>query len=150
MSRISEADRFWPKVDIDLMNPDGCWEWIGCKNRGGYGLFRFDDRNQPAHRWSYIDTKGEIPDGVELDHLCRNHSCVNPDHLEAVTHQENMRRGYAAKVKSPYCKKGHLWTPETESWSKNQNGWPIRKCSICSVNRKRIERRRKRSLKESK
>jgi hypothetical protein len=67
---------------------DGCWEWMGGKQWGGYGLFR----GACAHRLFYELLVGPIPAGLEIDHLCRNRSCVRPTHLEPVTHLENMRR----------------------------------------------------------
>lgn len=71
----------------------GCWLWTGYK-RGGYGRFRLADGVMvEAHRANFEFHKGKIPDGLVLDHLCRNRSCINPDHLEPVTIQENIRRG---------------------------------------------------------
>src|SRR6202030_118623 len=76
-------DRHW------IPEPNsGCWLWLGACNEFGYGKFG----KVKAHRFSYEREKGPIPDGLEIDHLCRNKSCVNPDHLEAVTHGENRRR----------------------------------------------------------
>jgi hypothetical protein len=91
-----EAERFWPQVDFD--GPGGCWLWTGQANKGGYGAFsvgsRYDGnrRGVRAHRWAYEALVGPIPEGLQLDHLCRNPPCVNPAHLEPVTHAENMRR----------------------------------------------------------
>lgn len=75
-----------------LIAPSGCWVWQGAKTHTKiliYGAFK---RNILAHRYSYEFYKGPIPEGLELDHLCRNTLCVNPEHLEAVTHKENMHR----------------------------------------------------------
>lgn len=90
----SMVQRFWEKVDKTAT----CWLWRGAINRNGYGNFlaggtRADGlRYQEAHIVSYELHRGPIPDGLELDHLCRVHHCVNPDHLEPVTHTVNMRR----------------------------------------------------------
>lgn len=70
----------------------GCWIWVGAYYPRGYGQFYDGKGGSSAHRWSYKQFKGEIPEGLELDHLCRTPCCVNPDHLEPVTHLENMRR----------------------------------------------------------
>src|SRR5262245_9652961 len=71
----------------------GCWEWLAAINRGGYGYLWLDGRHQLAHRVFYEAHYGPVPDRLEVDHLCENTRCVNPDHLEAVTGEENNRRG---------------------------------------------------------
>ncbi len=85
--------RFWGKVQVA---ESGCWEWTASKSPRGYGYFNFDGKNRRSHRVSYKALRGVIPCGLELDHLCRNTSCVHPMHLEAVTHTEYLRRGLAA------------------------------------------------------
>ena len=88
----------------------GCWLWIGSSARLGYGQLYVNGRLTPAHRFSYEHYIGPIPTGLELDHLCRVPACVNPKHLEPVTHRENMLRGdnpFAAKHKQTHCKRGH-------------------------------------------
>lgn len=70
----------------------GCWVWQGAK-RGGYGRVKLAGKTQEAHRVSYEFHIGHIPDGLVLDHLCRNRACINPAHLEPVTQEENIRRG---------------------------------------------------------
>lgn len=79
---------FWSYV---FFHEDGCWEWTGAKTAAGYG--QFTRRKEYAHRHAYEDLVGPIPEGLVIDHLCRNPSCVNPDHLEPVTQRENIRRG---------------------------------------------------------
>lgn len=71
----------------------GCWLWFGATTERGYGVVVANGRSIRAHRISYETAKGQIPEGLVLDHLCRVHCCVNPDHLEAVTQLENVRRG---------------------------------------------------------
>lgn len=73
----------------------GCWLWMGKIDIKGYGAIKFEGKYMKAHRESYKIYKGEIPKGLDLDHLCRIRSCVNPDHLEPVTRAENTRRGFS-------------------------------------------------------
>ena len=81
-------ERFWSKVD----KTDTCWNWIAGRSNG-YGMIQINKKHKYAHRVSYEIFKGDIPEGLELDHLCRNRKCVNPDHLEAVSSRENTMRG---------------------------------------------------------
>lgn len=97
---MTEIERFMSKIQ---KTDSGCWEWTGCHNSSGYGEFVRGSRRDGtrrtirAHRYAYEHFVGKIPDGLELDHLCRNRTCVRPDHLEAVTHRENIRRGETGK-----------------------------------------------------
>lgn len=82
-------ERFWGRI----AKSDGCWLWEGGTNADGYGLFsRRPGTTMMAHRYAYLTTVGPIPEGLELDHLCRVRLCVRSEHLEPVTHAENMRR----------------------------------------------------------
>ena len=76
----------------------GCWIWQGRTNNLGYGVVSIDGRETYAHRWTYAQRSGPIPKGADIDHLCRRPPCVNPAHLEAVTHAENLRRGAGTKL----------------------------------------------------
>lgn len=80
--------RFMAKVD----QSGDCWLWTAHVNADGYGVFRFDGQMGGAHRFAWRLLVGEVPDGMELDHLCRVRHCVNPAHMEVVTHAENVRR----------------------------------------------------------
>src|SRR4051812_41530336 len=89
----------------------GCWEWQGTKNSEGYGRITVFRKNRRAHRIAYEAFVGPIPDGLSLDHLCRNTSCVNPAHLEPLPIKENILRGNgppAINARKTHCKKGHL------------------------------------------
>jgi hypothetical protein len=70
-----------------------CWVWTGRINKGGYGEFKHGGEKHKAHRWIWETLNGVLPSEIVIDHLCRNRSCVRPDHLEAVTNEENVRRG---------------------------------------------------------
>lgn len=86
----------------------GCWMWVGLTAHE-YGSMYHEGRTQRAHRVFYTAYKGPIPDGLVIDHLCRNKCCVNPEHLEAVTQKENVRRGkrVALLEERKFCLKGH-------------------------------------------
>lgn len=94
-TRPTPEDRFWAKVDKCR---DGCWVWTAKGTPAGYGQFRVDGVDVYAHRFSYELHVGPIPDGLQIDHLCRVTSCVNPAHLEPVTGAENLRRGREARA----------------------------------------------------
>jgi hypothetical protein len=93
----SAAERFWPKVSKDgpvpAHAPDlgPCWVWTA-STWEGYGSFRLGEKMVKAYVWAWEDENGPVPDGLELDHLCRNKPCVRPSHLEAVTHLVNLER----------------------------------------------------------
>jgi len=88
----------------------GCWLWLGKVDKAGYGRMRFHCDELYAHRVSYEVFKKAIPKHLELDHLCRVRCCVNPDHLEAVAHQENIARGRSHWRDKTHCPKGHPYS----------------------------------------
>lgn len=100
--------RFLAKVDIG--SPDTCWEWTGSLESGGYGHMRSGHTTVKAHRFSYELAVEPIAEGLQIDHLCRNRRCVNPDHLEPVTPFENWARGAhlgAVMLRTGECPLGH-------------------------------------------
>jgi HNH endonuclease len=107
--RVPEAERFWAKVN--LLAPNGCWEWLPGAGSNGYGKFILepeavgkDGKTVSAHRWAYEYLVGPIPFGLTLDHTCENTICVNVSHLEPVTQGDNNRRYLDRRT---VCKRGH-------------------------------------------
>lgn len=86
------------KLEYKVDNNTGCWVWLGSMYDRGYGRKKVSGKYVLAHKLYYEKYNGSVPEGLEIDHLCRNHSCVNPNHLEAVTHIENVGRGLLVKV----------------------------------------------------
>ena len=134
---LTEQERFEKKVSkLD----NGCWEWFGGKNPGGYGLFWSNGRLRSAHIVAYEWENGSVPKGQELDHLCRNLTCVNPEHIEAVTHLENIRRGVGGEaarqrqLAKTHCPQGHPYDEEN-TYHRPDGG---RDCNICQRERARI------------
>lgn len=114
-----------------------CWEWVGARNNSGYGsvgagMVGAKRKTMLAHRMSYQHVIGQIPEGLTLDHLCRNRACVNTDHLEPVTGTENTRRAAAVKT---HCLKGHQLSGENIRIQVRSNGWKRRVCIACQRER---------------
>jgi len=118
-----------------------CWLWTGFKDDEGYGRFWWKGRNMGAHRWAFEYFRFAIPEGFEIDHLCRNTSCVNPDHLDAVTHLTNMHR--SGRAPQTHCAKGHEFTPENIGVRKYKgaNRRPERRCLRCHREKEYARRR---------
>lgn len=118
--------------------PRGCTEWQGSTLANGYGVIQYDGRTQYAHRVAYELHVGPIPEGLHIDHLCRNRVCINPAHLEPVTQAENNRRARAVKT---HCPHGH----PLDGLKKHANRPPTRYCRTCN----RLREARCRSTKEN-
>lgn len=107
---------------------DGCWEWQLSKGNHGYPQGCLPKETGQAvslaHRMSYMGFKGEIESGMQIDHLCKNKNCVNPDHLEQVTQQLNIRRQFSGMEDTALCARGH-----DPSWFLNSKG--RRECREC-------------------
>jgi hypothetical protein len=116
------------------LQDDGCVVWLGGKTAGGYGMFAEQttgglNTKVMAHRWAYEHAVGPIPEGLDLDHLCRNRACVNPAHLEPVTRMENIRRAAALKTN---CPAGHPYDAEN---TYIRPGTVHRRCRTCARER---------------
>lgn len=123
------SDRFWTKVN----KTDTCWLWTAGKWQG-YGRYRAGTRNVLAHKHAYELANGPIPAGLELDHLCRVRECVRPDHLEAVTHAENVRRGNGGMPARLTCRQGHRYEGDNIYYRPDGRG---RDCYTCIRSRRR-------------
>lgn len=143
----TREQRFWAKVQ----KADDCWNWTGAGSQVGLGYGRFSiggGRDALPHRYAYELLVGPIPHGLVLDHLCRNPRCVNPAHLEPVTHQENILRGIgpsAVNAQKTHCKRGHEFTPENTYWHK-RGARDCRECRRAASRRARAKAKGRDSL----
>ena len=143
----SLEERFFAKVN----KTETCWLWIGATNHLGYGqLWDVDTKRvDMAHRVSVRMSGREIPDGWEVDHLCRIPSCVNPEHLEPVTHAVNMERAPASAIQfqraKTHCPQGHEYTPDNIYKKTNSSGGISRECRACKADAQRRYRAKKRA-----
>lgn len=137
--------RFMAKVSV---REDGCWEWVGSRNKGGYGNLKVAGKTEIAHRLSYEHFRGVIPENKQIDHLCRNRACVNPNHLEAVDQKVNILRGVgtgARYARRTHCSYGHPFTPEN-TYIRSDGA---RKCRICKRMSNRARKARLRMEREA-
>lgn len=130
------TERFWTKVKISA----GCWEWQAARISSGYGEFWLDGKMHLSHRLVYEALIGPIAPGMEIDHLCRNHACSNPAHLEVVTPRQNSLRGTgpsAENAQKTHCPNGHEYAgPNLYVTSKGHR--QCRACHRATENRRRL------------
>ena len=141
-----QLGKFWSHVD----KTGDCWTWNGRRMSSGYGLWTVRPRlskatNVGAHRVAYLLLVGPIPDGLVLDHLCRNRSCVNPSHLEPVTIKENVRRGRSEYAERTHCPKGHPYDAANTYLYPNPQWRQHRACRQCVREYQRAYYARKRA-----
>ena len=160
-AQLIVAERFWTKVDFNGPAPayqpelGPCWLWRGgisgggARGGGGYGSFYIPhlSRNVGAHRYAYEFCVGLIPEGLQIDHLCRVRNCVYPWHMEPVTQQENISRGEGGSLHrgKTHCLYGHPFSSANTLVGRNEWRW----CRTCTARRGREYRARKRQLVEA-
>ncbi len=142
--RASAPIRFWGFVGLE--SSDSCWNWVGARDRHGYGRFQLGIGHGvvQSHRYAFELLVGPIPSGLQLDHLCRNPSCVNPAHLEPVTARVNTLRGNtvtAANAAKTHCLRGHPLSGHNLLLRKDNSSRTCRVCKYAS-NANHIRRRR--------
>jgi hypothetical protein len=134
---LKDPERVWSKIDASGI----CWEWTDSLVRKGYGYVRWGGKYRRAHRVVWELLVGTLPAGLEPDHLCRNRACVNPDHLEFVTHRVNTLRGnapHANNARKTHCPHGHEYT-EANTYI-DQGKRRCRTCLSAKARRRRAER----------
>lgn len=140
MSDLRLQDHLPTRLIEKFEDTGSCWEWIGAKSSDGYGSVKNEGRTMGAHRLVYQLACGDIPEGLEIDHLCRNKSCVNPEHLEPVTRAENVAR-YAQTF--THCPQGHPYSGPNLIARERPNGWRTRDCRECKNESNREYRARR-------
>lgn len=130
--------RFWARVAPCPIS--GCWLWTGTTVRGGYARVQSGGKHKLAHRVAHEALVGPIPTGTEIDHRCRVRCCVNPAHLEPVTHRVNVLRsdGVAARrARQTHCKRGHELSGANLRTFERKPGHFMRTCRTCANSARR-------------
>ena len=130
---VPAEKRFWYDVRSIGAGSDDCWEWAGYRHPRGYGRFVANGKGFQAHRYAYEQVVGPIPDGMQIDHLCRNRACVNPVHLEPVSNRTNSLRGEgptAENARKTECIRGHALTPDNVYVIPSTGSRACRRCGI--------------------
>lgn len=143
----STESRLLSKVEKDLET--GCWNFTGSRLPSGYGILWNGKRPTGAHRISFQLFRGEIPLSMEIDHICNNRACVNPDHLQAISHKENILKSSAlmgVNARKTHCKRGHPLDGE------NLHVTPLgaRQCKACLRMHARNAKARRRNARNQK
>lgn len=133
-------DRFWDRLQVN--NETNCWLWTGTtqgRDKWMYGKMKLRGTLDGTHRHAYRELKGNIPAGYQIDHLCRQTLCCNPEHLEIVTQQENARRGNSGKFHADktHCPQGHPYSPQNTL----RTNTGCRKCRACAYERQWLSRK---------
>lgn len=130
-ANVTFAERFNAKWEYGpSFDGTRCWDWRGTATKKGYGSIYRNGKRTMAHRAAYEEWVGPIPEGLEIDHLCRRPCCVNPLHLEPVTRSVNQRRGTgfaASHAAQTHCKRGHEFT-ESNTYVSSRGERICRKC----------------------
>lgn len=136
--RARASDSAQARIENSIEVDDaGCWNWMKYRNREGYGRIKLKNAtSRLAHRVSYSVFVGPIPEGLTIDHLCRNRACVNPAHLEAVTTGVNTLRGEtmpAINARKTHCPQGHPFDAANTCTERLRSGSLGRRCRTCKL-----------------
>jgi hypothetical protein len=114
MKRRPVEERFWLTGKVEFT--DTCWVWVAAKDRRGYGVFGLNGKTQFAHRIAYEWSSGPIPEGIHIDHICHNPSCIKPAHLRLATRKQNLENQLGAHRNSASGIRGVSWHKASQKW----------------------------------